>query len=196
MEYDSNRKEIILNRILSELDKLVLDFLGILEKHVDYVIISGYVSILLGRSRATEDVDLFIERLSIDKFMSFYDELMKKGFWCLNGDNPIEMFSYLSDGLAVRFAREGKSIPNFEVKFPKRKIDEETFGDFITVLLPEGKKIKISSLERQVAFKRYYLKSDKDIEDALHIERVFKEHLDYSKINKFKDIINIENEWR
>ena len=59
---------------------------------------------------------------------------------------------------------------------------------FIIVKLPYGKLI-ISSLERQIAFKRYYLKSEKDLEDAMHIEELFKEEIDYEKINKLKKII-------
>jgi len=188
MKYDKEKREIVVDRKLNELDKLVLDFIKILEKYVDYVIISGYVSILLGRSRATEDVDLFIRRISKERFSQFYTELKEKGFWCLNAETDEEVFSYLEDGLAVRFALDEKSIPNFEVKFSKREIDEETFIDFIMVILPQGR-LKISSLERQIAFKRYYLKSDKDIEDATHIEECFKDEIDYNKVNKFKNIV-------
>ena len=194
MEYDKNKKEIRIEKVLNELDKLVIEFIKILEKYTDYVIISGYVSILLGRSRATEDVDVFIKHISFETFYKLYNELKKEGFWCLNAEKPIEVFSYLKDGLAVRFAKEGGFTPNFEVKFPKREIDKETFGDFITVTLTDrniNKKIKISSLERHIAFKRYYLKSDKDIEDSYHIEELFKGEIDYSKVNKLKEIIDI-----
>ena len=187
MEYNKVKREIILNRELSELDKFVLDFLKILEKHVDYVVISGYISILLGRSRATEDVDVYIKRLSFEEFFRMYQDLKKGKFWCLNAEKPLEIFSYLRDGLAVRFARESP-IPNFEIKFPKREIDNETFEDFINVVLPH-EKIKISSFERHIAFKKYYLKSDKDIEDALHIEKLFEGDIDYDKVNKLKKII-------
>jgi len=188
MEYDVNKKEIILNRELSKLDKFVLDFIKILEKHIDYVIISGYVSILLGRTRATEDIDVFIEKISLEKFSEFYEDAKEQGFECINAEKTEEVFSYLKEGLAIRFSKENLPVPNFEIKFPKREIDKETFNDFIIVILPEGK-LKISSLERQVAFKKYYLKSEKDIEDASHIEELFKDKLDYNKINKFKNII-------
>ena len=65
MEYDIGKREIKSCKILSELDKLVLDFVRVLEKHVDYVLISGYVSILLGRTRITEDIDIFIKKTSL-----------------------------------------------------------------------------------------------------------------------------------
>ncbi len=188
MKYDKVKREINLNRKLSNLDKLVLEFVDILKKHIRYVIISGYISILLGRARATEDVDLFIEKINIEKFAKLYIDLDKAGFWCLNAEKLDEVFSYLEDGLAVRFARKGKSIPNFEMKFPKNDVDEGTFGDSIKVVLNKGE-IIISSLERQIAFKRYFLKSEKDIEDALHVEEIFKQDLDYEKINKLKELI-------
>ena len=183
-----NKKEIKLNRKLSSLDKLVLNFVSILEKYVDYVIISGYISILFGRARATEDIDIFIKKMKQEEFLRLYEALGRGGFWCLNAEKAEEVYNYLRDGLAIRFARKETSIPNFEIKFPKRAIDAETFEDSINVFLSEGK-IIISSLERQIAFKRYFLKSDKDIEDALHIEEIFKDKLDYDKINKLKEII-------
>ncbi len=188
MEYNLKNREITLHRIPSELDELVLRFTSIIERYVKYTIISGYISILLGRARATEDVDLFIEFINFEKFKEMYNNLKEEGFWCLNAEDPREIFSFLEEGLAVRFSIEGKPIPNFEVKFPKREIDKGTFEDFLKVHIG-GKIIIISSLERQIAFKRYYLKSDKDIEDAIHIEELFKEKIDYEKINKLRRVI-------
>jgi len=97
-------------------------------------------------------------------------------------------FFDIKEGLSIRFSRKKTFVPNLEVKFPKRDIDKETFQDFIKVVLVEGQ-LKISSLERQIAFKKYYLKSEKDKEDALHIEELFKDSLDYEKINKLKELI-------
>ena len=188
MKYNKEKKEIILNRKLNKLDKFVLDFIKILEKYVNYVIISGYISILLGRSRATEDIDVFIEQISEKKFSELYKELRENNFWCLNAEDEKEIFDYLKINTAVRFSLKKRPIPNFEVKFPKNNLDRETFSDYITVIMPNGR-LKISSLERQIAFKKYYLKSDKDIEDAIHIEEIFKEQLDYDKINKLKSIL-------
>ena len=192
MEYNAKNREITLNKSMNKLDEFVIKFKSIVEKHVDYVIISGYVSIILGRSRSTEDVDMFIKNLTLEEFSKMYDDLKNNGFWCLNAEDEKEIYSFLKDGLAVRFSVKNRPIPNFEIKFPKTALDAETFQDFITVNLP-GNKIKISSLERQIAFKRYFLKADKDIEDALHIEELFRDKLDFSKIDKLKNaIINSE----
>lgn len=188
MEYDKEKREIILHRELSELDKFVIDFIKVLEKYSDYVIISGYVSILLGRTRTTEDVDLFIKPITKERLSLLYNELNEKGFWCINAEKLDDIYNYISSGIAIRFAKKGFSVPNFEVKFPKDDLAIETYNDIITVIHPLGR-LKISSLERHIAFKMYYLGSDKDIEDARHIEKVFKEKLDYNKINKLRIIL-------
>lgn len=188
MEYNAERREIITDREIGELDRFATEFLQILEKYVDYVVISGYVSILLGRTRATEDIDVFIKPIDKKILSNLYKELKERGFWCLNAEDENEIFSYLKDGYAVRFAKTKHGTPNFEVKFPKDKLDEETFDTFITVIHPEFK-IKISSLERQIAFKKYYLSSYKDIDDALHLEKLFNGKIDYGKVNKFRELI-------
>ncbi|MEK6819982.1 MAG: hypothetical protein AABY03_02195 [Nanoarchaeota archaeon] len=188
MEYDAEKRKIITDREIGELDKFVMEFLQILEEYTDYVIISGYVSILLGRPRTTDDIDVFIKPINKGIFLKLYNELKRSGFWCLNAEDGNEIFDYLKDGYSIRFARTNYGTPNFEVKFPKDALDEETFDNFLTVIHPKFK-IKISSLERQIAFKRYYLSSDKDIEDALFIEKLFKGQIDYNKVNKFEELI-------
>ena len=184
-------KTIKLDKIINDLGKFVLKFIKILEKYADYVIVSGYVSILFGRSRSTEDVDIFIKEINKAGFNAFYADLKKAGYWCLNAEDCDEVYSYLEDGLSVRFAYEGVTIPNFEVKFAKKKSALMAFADSLTVIMEEGK-IKLSSLERQIAYKKYYLKSDKDLEDAVYIEKLFKEHIDHSKIQLLKRMIEDE----
>lgn len=189
MEYNKEKREIILDKELNNLDKFALKFLNIVSRYTDYVVIAGYVSILLGRTRTTEDIDVFIKRISKEVFFEIYKTLETEGFWCLNTDNMEIAFDYLETRHAIRFAKYGHSIPNFEVKFPKDKLDEDAFEDFINVILPNGK-IIISCLERNIAFKRYFLKSDKDNEDADHLEELFHDKLDYGKVNKIKEFIN------
>lgn len=188
-----DKQTIKVDRELNELDKFVLDFIKILQKHTDYVIISGYVSILLGRTRGTEDIDVFIKELSKNKFVDLCNNLKKEGYWCLNSEESDELYSYLNDGLAIRFALKKETIPNFEIKFARNKLSKGSFNERISVIT-KGGSIRISSLERQIAFKRYYLKSDKDLEDARHIEEVFKNNIDRKKINIFKNLIMKEDE--
>ena len=184
-------RTIKLDKIINELDKFVLRFIKILDKHADYVIVSGYVSILFGRSRATEDIDIFIKELSKAQFDALYNDLKDSGYWCLNAESVDEIYSYLQEGLSIRFANEGETIPNFEVKFAKKKSALMAFADFLTVVMEEGK-VKLSSLERQIAYKRYYLKSDKDLEDAAYIEKLFKEHINLGKVKLLQGMIEDE----
>ena len=100
MQYNHQKKQIILNRELNKLDNFFLNFTKLLD---NYVIVSGYVSILFGRSRATEDIDVFIKKFSYDDFKKLYKELDKTGFWCINAENPKEVFSYLKEGNSIRF---------------------------------------------------------------------------------------------
>src|SRR3989344_3958895 len=168
-----------LDKELNELDKFVIKFKKIIEKYTDYVIISGYVSILLGRARATEDIDIFIKELNRKTLNELYKELKKTNFWCLNTEDEEEIYNYLKDGLGVKFAL--------------KPLQKESFNDRILIVMGK-EELKISSLERQIAFKKYYLKSDKDIEDAKHIERLFNEKIDYNKVKLYKKLI--ENETR
>lgn len=188
MIYDREKREIISKRELSELDKFAVEFANIVKRHIDYVIVSGYVSILLGRSRATEDIDMFIKRISLKEFEKLYQEILENGFWCINAESTKELYGFLTDKLAIRFAYKGEGIPNFEVKFPKDKLDEDAFNERIKVKINESELI-ISSLERQIAFKKYYLASDKDNEDAEHIKELFGEKIDMEKVDKIKKMI-------
>ena len=186
-----DKNTIKLNKIINELDKFVLDFIRIIEKYANYVIISGYISILFGRARSTENIDVFIKKIDKEKFYLLYSDLKKNDYWCLNAESPDDVYEYLKEGLAVRFAKKSETIPNIEVKFINKKLDADLIKESVTVITKEGS-LKISSIERQIAFKKYYLKSDKDIEDAKHLEEIFKNKIDLNKIKKYKKMI--ENE--
>jgi len=163
-----------------------LKFLNILKKRVDYVLISGYVALLFGRSRGTEDVDLLIPKISEGEFKQLYEELLKKGFWCINADSREELYSMLKSKLAIRFAEKEKVIPNMEMKFAKDMLDNLTLNDKIKVIT-EGGEVFISRIELQIAYKRFVLKSPKDLEDARHLQKLFK--ISEEKINSYKTIL-------
>ncbi|MGP8320042.1 MAG: hypothetical protein ACT6FD_04545 [Methanosarcinaceae archaeon] len=62
------------------LDKFTEAFVNVVEKHVEYIIVSGFVAIAHGRSRGTEDIDMIIERIEKDKFLKLHDDLENAGF--------------------------------------------------------------------------------------------------------------------
>jgi hypothetical protein len=65
---------IEIDRELSDLDKFSIDFIPILKKHTHYVIVSGYVAILLGRARASEDIDITLPKIP----HAHFQKLLKK----------------------------------------------------------------------------------------------------------------------
>ena len=181
-----DEKTIKLERELNDLDAFVLDFIKILQKHAKYVLISGYVALLFGRTRNTEDVDLFIERLSRNKFSSLYQDLKESGFWALNAESEEERFSLLEDKLSVRFARVDTSVPNMEIKFVKDLLNQFTLHERIKVITTQGE-MYIGDISLQIAYKRFILKSPKDLEDARHLQKLFS--LSEEKIDKYQRIL-------
>ena len=181
-----DKSTIIINRELSELDYFTLDFIRILEKYTNYVLVSGYISILLGRSRASEDVDILVPKIDSIKLNSLYNELIDNGFICLNANDAKSISNYLNDEMAVRFSKKGTIIPNIEFKIIKNKFEEIALKNSIKVKLTEGI-LKISPLELQIAFKQEVLKSPKDFEDARHIEKIAEKYLDKKMIEGYKE---------
>ncbi|MFH1588880.1 MAG: nucleotidyltransferase [Candidatus Diapherotrites archaeon] len=193
MELEVKGNRIKFEKELSGLDKLVIKFTKILDSQkIDYVIISGYIAIFFGRSRHTEDVDLFIEEMNYKKFEEFWNALNEKGFECINSSNPKDAFEYLEEQLALRFAEKGFFQPNFELKFPKTKYNKYSLKNKVEVIL-NSEKLLTSELELQIAFK-LYLSSDKDFEDAKHLYKIFKEHLDMNLLKKQISELNVEKQ--
>ncbi|RLG68789.1 MAG: hypothetical protein DRO07_03090, partial [Candidatus Iainarchaeum archaeon] len=78
MKFRFEKRTIHLKKGLSSLDKFVLKFVKVLDSlEIDYVIVSGYVAVLFGRSRTTEDVDIFIEELGWKRFNKFWKAINK-----------------------------------------------------------------------------------------------------------------------
>ena len=188
MKFVSN-KIIETGRVLSDLDLFTLDFIKILRKHTNYVIVNGYVSILLGRARASEDIDIIIPKMDFPVFLLLLEDIRHGGFYCLNAEKNEDIYEQIKDNLAVRFAKEKTVIPNAELKFSKNKIDDITLDRKITVKLQKDE-IVISHLEMQIAFKEVVLKSPKDMEDARHIRNIAEGHLDYELIEKYRRMLD------
>ena len=202
MKYDKDKREIILERKLNKLDSFVLDFIKVLEKDADYVIVSGYVSILLGRTRATEDIDLLVSKMSEQEFQSLWKDLNNNNFECINTSKPEEAFQMLKEH-AIRFFKKGKPIPNIEFKIIKTDLDKYSFENKIKVILNLGV-LLISPLELQIAYKLFLaadgvdeeLQSDKDIEDARHLYNLFKEKINKEELLIFIDKLNVKKRLR
>ncbi|MBI3050962.1 hypothetical protein HYY74_00715 [Candidatus Woesearchaeota archaeon] len=183
-------KTIKLDRILSDLDKEVFQFISILSRHTDYVIVSGYVAILFGRTRTTEDVDVIIPEMNRTVFSAFFKETVEAGFWFLNSGKEEDVYELIASKVGVRAARDGEITPNFEVKFAKNRLDQIGLQNRLKVVI--GDKILFTSpLEIQIAYKEKMLGSDKDLEDARHLRGVFREKLNNEQLQYYLE--NVEN---
>ncbi len=171
------------------LDKFAGEFCKVIDKHVRYIVVSGFVAISHGRSRATEDIDMIIEKIPFDKFKELHADLVKNGFECLQSSKEGEVYDYLSKGDSVRYVRKGTFLPpEMEIKFPKDEIDNLQLATRKKLDLT-GLDIWFSSIEMNIAFKEELLKTDKDIEDAKHLRIIYKDDIDGSFIREIKEKI-------
>src|SRR3989344_636505 len=168
------------------LDEFVEDFCKIINKHVKYIICSGFVAIANGRSRGTEDIDMIIEKISEDNFVKMHQELIKNNFICVQSDDSREIYNkYLEKGDSVRYVwnEEGYFPPEMEIKFAKDELDKEQLN--LRIKLPLTKlDIYFSPIDYNIAFKEELLRSDKDMEDAKHLRIIYEEFIDENKINE------------
>ncbi|MDE1873865.1 MAG: hypothetical protein KGI04_01970 [Candidatus Micrarchaeota archaeon] len=193
MDFDYDGKTLKFDKELSDLDKLVLDFVGLIKRlRIRYVIVSGYVSILFGRSRTTEDIDLYMDKLKLENFLKFFSLLNRKGYWAVDSESAEDAFDRLQNGLSIRMAKKDTVIPNFEIKFPKKEMDFLSLDSPLKVLI-NNNRLLVSPLEVQIPFK-VWLGSEKDMEDAAHIYELFKEKLDKGKMRSIAKGLRVERE--
>ena len=179
---------IELDKELSNLDKFAIDFSKVIGKHTQYVIVSGYVSILLGRTRGSEDIDMLVPEMEENQWIKIYKILEKEGYYCLNIDAK-ESYSYLKDDIAVRFAPKGQVIPNMEILFAKEKVQKLALSTKIMASVGKDK-IFISNLELQIAYKEKMLRSPKDVEDARHLRKLLGKTINMKKLKDYEGMLN------
>ena len=114
-QFEVINNTITVNKQVTRLDQFVLDIVQIIERYAKYVIISGYISIFFGRSRATEDVDMFIEQIPFEKFKKLYLDLTKNGYE-FTVDDPDELYNELLLGkFSINNWKKGFYIMRMEV---------------------------------------------------------------------------------
>ncbi len=168
--------------------KFTKEFCDILEKHAKYIIVSGFVAILSGRMRATEDIDVIIERIKKDKFRELHNQLVDNNFTCMQTDEPDDIYEYLEENASVRYTWLDRPVPELELKFAKDVIDDEQLKTRQKLELT-GTDFWFSSVEWNIAFKEEYLKSEKDLEDAKHLRLAYNEGLGEEKIAQYKQLL-------
>lgn len=188
MELEFEKRQINIDgKTVNNLDKFVLSITKILEKYTNYVIVSGYVAIFFGRTRATEDIDILVENKNISNFL---EEMIKKGHWIINTTSTEDAVDMLNSGSPIRIAKNNNMNPNVEIKFPKMDLDRYALNNKIKVVF-DHKHFFTSEIELQIVYK-FLLGSPKDIEDALHIFNVFKDNINRNKIIKHSNTLDVK----
>ncbi|PIN76204.1 hypothetical protein COV17_03065 [Candidatus Woesearchaeota archaeon CG10_big_fil_rev_8_21_14_0_10_36_11] len=117
------------------LDTFCEKFCSIVDKHCNYVVVSGFVAIASGRTRGTEDIDMIIERIDLGKFTKLFRDLLHNNFVCMQSSKTEEVYDYLKENTSVRFTKKGMFLPEMEVKFSKDALDEyqPKFDSLLTI---------------------------------------------------------------
>ncbi|PIN73948.1 hypothetical protein COV20_02440 [Candidatus Woesearchaeota archaeon CG10_big_fil_rev_8_21_14_0_10_45_16] len=184
---------IIVNRDITELDLFVKDFLKVLEKHSDYLIVSGFVSISTGRTRGTEDVDILVPKMDETRFANLFNDLKNNGFWCYQGDTAETTYAYVQDMLNIRFAKVGQVFPNMEFI----SIDNTKKTKSFELHHPQKIKVqdfefKIPPIEFEILYKELVLGGEKDLADARHLRTFFSDILKEEKFKEYEPIVRLE----
>jgi len=183
--------EVVIEKEPSELDELVIDIVRILDDvGVEYVVVSGYVAVLFGRARATEDIDVLVEPFDEATAAVAIERLRDAGYW--GSAMPLaDLYDTLSDGLPVRIAENGDIVPNVELKFATGEYDRLSLEDTVTVRL-SGNEIRVGSLEFQIAYK-LGMDTPRDFEDALYLYEVIGRNLNTSRLEEYVERLGVED---
>ena len=191
--YEIDNDTIIINRDLTNLDLFLKEFLDILKKYSDYLVVSGFVSISTGRTRGTEDIDVLFPIMNKEIFDRLFKNLQEKKFWCFQGDNAYDVYGYIKKLTNIRFAKENQLYPNIEF-IP---INETRRTKYFEFAHPQKIKIKnfefkIPPIEFEILYKEIILASKKDIEDARHLRKFFSDIINNKKFKEYEPIIKMK----
>ncbi len=140
--------------------------------------------------------------MNFESFKELWNNLQKESFECMNTSDAKEAFDMLNEH-AIRFFKKGKPTPNIEFKIIKTELDRYSFENKIRVIIKD-KVFLISPLELQIAYKLFLaadgideeLKADKDIEDARHLYKLFKEKINKDELHIFITKLNAEKKFK
>jgi len=184
---------LVVDRAPNRLDELAIGFSRILSRlDIDHVFVAGYVAILSGRARSTEDIDVFIERCSASRVDSLVEELESEGYW--GPAMPLsETYGNLSNGTNIWVAPDGEMSPHLEVKFPNDEYDAASLENAISAHIG-GETIPIGPLELQIAYK-LSLGTRTDLEDAAHLHAVLGESLSSDRLGQWTRALDVEDRY-
>ena len=184
---------LVVDREPNRLDELAVGFSEVLSRlDIDHVFVAGYVAILAGRSRSTEDIDVFVERCSAERINELVAELEREGYW--GPAMPLsETYGNLSKGTNIWVAPDGEMTPHLEVKFPSDEFDNASLANAVDAHVG-GHTVPIGPLELQIAYK-LSLGGRTDLEDAAHLYTLFGETLSRDRLEAWVERLDVEDRY-
>ncbi|CDK39379.1 hypothetical protein [Halorubrum sp. AJ67] len=177
----------------NQLDELAIAFSRILDQvGIKHVYIAGYVSILAGRARSTEDVDVLIEPIDNTTADKLATTLSTEGYW--GPAMPLtSMYEMLENEDPIWVAPTDQITPHIEVKTVTDEFDQASLSHALSAQI-DGQSIPIGPLELQIAYK-LSLGAQKDIEDAVHLYTLFEETLSAPQLETWVSRLDVEAEY-
>ncbi len=196
---DMGRRTIYLNKGgLSPEDIVAISFAEVLDRvGARYVIVAGYIAILFGRARGSDDVDFIVDRVSEDRFVALCSEAREKGFTLMRGDISSETAmrriyrNYLTQSLGVRFMYRELITPNVEFKLAFTENHRYAIDNSYTVIINDRHTIRISPLELQIVYK-LLLGLERDIGDAVFLYDLFKGFISYDELSRWCEELRVD----
>jgi len=195
-----NRRIRLMKKTLLPEDDIAFRFVRVLDEvGVRYVVVAGYVAILFGRARRSDDVDFIVEQIDENRFVELCREARKHGFVLMQGDIGSEdsvrrvYRDYLAEGLSVRFMYGDIIVPNIEFKMVWSIVERYALEHSIIVKVEvDGRyTIRVSPIELQIAHK-LYLGSEKDVGDAVFLYTLFRDALDSTELERWCRELNVD----
>lgn len=189
---------LTIEKEVSTLDERTFEFLDVLESvGIDYVVVSGYLLLLTGRNRMTEDVDVILAVSRRSELEAFAGRLAENGY--VATPPPIERLAEFIQDSHVDVSKEGTRVPSFDLSLADTEIERLALEDSLTVAFA-GRTIPVCPLEQQIAYKLYLAGDPRewkgtDFEDALHLYRVFGEQLNREEIEAYVHELDAEVAW-
>ncbi|MCE4613673.1 MAG: hypothetical protein F7C07_07590 [Desulfurococcales archaeon] len=172
-------------------DVVATRFARVLEEAgVGYAVVAGYVAILFGRARRSDDIDFILNGVDEGVFVELCEAARRAGFGLMQGnigsENSIRSLyrGYLARGHAVRFVYLDIIIPNVEAKLARTRAHRHAVVNSVRVVVNHEHIIRISPIELQIAYK-LYLGSDKDLGDAIFLYTLLKEHISTEELHRW-----------
>jgi hypothetical protein len=184
---------LVVRREPNRLDELAIEFSAILDRFdIRHVYVAGYVSILAGRARSTEDIDVLVERIDEATADDLAATLDEAGFW--GPAMPLDsLYEMLDSGDNIWVAPDDQITPHLEVKFVDDEFDRASLDGAITARIAD-EALRIGPLELQVAYK-LHLGARKDVEDAVHLYTLFEESLSAPRLEEWVTRLGVEKEY-